>query len=144
MSPVLRFCLTLAGTLLFGWPLAAILRSTPGNLSDRGSSTAATAGSTTPAVLTVRFTGEPARLAVYQGAACIAVVPENETSPWETDVKLPEGEATLELRAEGTWPAASGAQAVTLELEPLRKRSRQATRWAQHERMNDIFTFSWR
>lgn len=142
MPPVLRFCLTLAATLLFGWPLAAMLTRAPEPSPVRNA--APTGQATSPAVLTVRFTGTPARLALYRGAACIATLPQGETSPWEADVELPANAATLELRAEGTWPASDAAQAVTLEIEPLRQRARQATRWAQQGRLNDIFTFSWR
>lgn len=144
MSPVLRFCLTLAGTLLFGWPLAAMLLRAPEKAPAPTPAAPAAGQATAPAVLTIRFTGEPRHLAVYRKAHCIATLPAGETSPWEVDVALPEDARQLELRAEGTWPASGGAQAVTLEIEPLQQRSRQATRWAQQGRMNDIFTFSWR
>lgn len=141
MPPVLRFCLTLAGALLFGWPLAAMLQRMPANAP--APVPAHPAQATAPAVLTVHFTGEPTRLAVYRGAKCIATLPGGETSPWEAEIDLPENARTLELRADGEWPADSGEQAVTLELEPMRQRTREATRWAQQGRMNDIFTFTW-
>lgn len=141
MSPVSRFCLTLAGTLLFGWPLWAMLQQEkpqPTLLDGPASSRDAT----TPALLTVRFTGAPAHLDIYQGEQRILSLPPGASTPWETEIELPEQARALNLRVDAAWDA-PGAQAVTLETEPDRRRASEATRWTRDGRLHDIFSFTW-
>ncbi len=142
MPPVVRFCLTLAGTLLFGWPLWVMLHDSHTPHPREAASAPPLQKTIAPAVLTVRFTGSPDHLHIYRGAERVASLPPNERSPWETDIALPESARAFHLRVEATW-AAPGAQAVTLELEPERRQGRDATRWAHGRGLNDIFSFAW-
>lgn len=142
MSPIFRFCLTFAGTLLFGWPLWVMLQNSGKSYQPPSSPAASSRKATTPALLTVHFTGTPARLDIYRGAERVMSLPPGTSTPWEAEIELPEQERALNLRVDAMWETL-GAQAVTLETEPERRQAREATRWARNGRLNDIFSFTW-
>lgn len=142
MPPVFRFCLAFAGTLLFGWPLWAMLQNGGKPYRPPSFAVAESRKATAPALLTVRFTGTPARLDIYRRGERVLSLPAGASSPWEAEIELPEQARALNLRVDALWET-PGAQAVTLETEPERKRAREATRWARGGRLNDIFSFTW-
>ncbi|MCC8020734.1 MAG: hypothetical protein LIO63_01925 [Akkermansia sp.] len=140
MSPRRQFCLALRGALLAGWPLWRL--TMPAETAAAAPEARETPENARPATLTVRFTGKPKKLRVQLGDETLAARPANEDSPWESEVTLPAGAAPLALRVQAEWDG-DAPQAVTLGLEPDCLPAREATRWSDAGRLDDIFLFSW-
>lgn len=144
-SPRFHFLLALIGMVLLGLPLWNMLHPTA---PARPANTPAShvEQETAPAVLTVRFTGKPATLRITDRNGTIAVLPPGESSPWETDVALPQNRHTAEWTVEAEWPGQADTnpnEAVTLELEPPAADTRAATRWTTGSKLHDTFSFTW-
>ncbi len=144
-SPRLHFLLAFIGMALMGLPLWNMLHP---SAAARPASTSAAhiEQEKVPAVLTVRFTGKPGTLRITDRNGTIAVLPPGESSPWETDIELPQDRRTAEWTVEAEWPAQTdphGNEAVTLELEPPASDARSATRWSAGSKLLDTFSFTW-
>ena len=144
-SPRFHFLLAFIGMALLGLPLWDMLHPSASARPD-SSPVAHIEQEKVPAVLTVRFTGQPSALRITDQGRTVAALPSGESSPWETDIELPQDRHTAEWTVEAEWPAQTdpnGNEAVTLELEPPASDTRAATRWTTGSRLHDTFSFTW-
>lgn len=144
-SPRFHFLLALIGMALLGLPLWNMLHPSVRTQPD-GIPAAHIEQGTVPAVLTVRFTGKPSALRINDQGRTVASLPPGESSPWETDIDLPQDRRTAEWTVEAEWPGQTDPdsnEAVTLELEPPTADTRTSTRWTAGSKLHDTFSFTW-
>lgn len=137
MSPRATFFLTLFGVLIAGAPLPWLTGETE-SATPPAAVTATTARQ--PVYATLRATGKPEKLQLrFHGELLVEVTGE---LPWEGDLLLPKGGSVSDIEVEAVWTE-SGAQAVTLTLEPDGRDACSCTRWAEAGTMHDVFHFVW-
>lgn len=138
MSPRTTFLLTLAGVILVGLPLPALMQRQdsprPQPTTEQLVCRTVYAG--------IQFSGHPRKLQLRHGNGEWYQV-DTQHSPCEVELQLPLS-GLMEIEVQGEWEE-TAPHAVTLTLEPDGFESRSATEWKEEgsHQLHSVFRFSW-
>lgn len=140
--PVQIFLLVLAFALL-AIPLSHLTGNVvvrPSEVDEPGAKAAAKEIS---AWVRLRWAHPPTRLSLMHDGAELLQKPDLTAGSLEFKTRLKPGRNTEEWLVDATWPEGTPDTALTLEVQPDGRDTRQDTRWSSAGTLSDVITLSW-
>ncbi len=137
--PIQLFLLALAFALL-AFPLA---RLTGGGAVVARAESMATRAQEVSALIRLRFAHPPRQVSLRQEERDLLAGADFSSSPVEVETRLRLGADGEELRLEATWPEGTPDTAISVEIEPEGRETREVTRWSEGPELNDLLLFQW-
>jgi hypothetical protein len=137
--PIQLFLLALAFALL-AFPLARLTGN--GAVTARRAEPAAVVLET-PVWIRLRFAHPPRQVSLLQEERNLLAGADLSSSPIEVETRLRLGADGEELRLEAAWPEGTPDTAISVEIEPEGRETREVTRWSDGPELNDLLLFQW-
>ena len=137
--PIQLFLLALAFALL-AFPLA---RLTGGGAVVASAEAMTTRVLEVPVLIRLRFAHPPRQISLRQEEHDLLAGADFSSSPVEFESRLRLGADGEELRLEATWPEGTPDTAISVEIEPEGRETREVTRWSDGPELNDLLLFQW-
>lgn len=91
----------------------------------------------------LRWAHPPTRLSLMHDGQEMLTKPDLAAGTLEFKTRLQQGRKTEEWLVEAAWPEGTPDTALTLEVQPDGRDTRQDTRWSSAGTLSDVITLSW-